>query len=65
MKPVINSKTIGFFVLYLVMLVANYYGYADFIPEEAFGELGILIVSVVGIILRFVTNKEIRGLLKS
>jgi len=65
MKPAIQSKTIIFFVLSLLVAIAGYFGYADFIPEEAFGPIGGAIMAIVGIILRVVTDKEVMGVLKS
>lgn len=47
-----KSKTVWFNVLFLVVLGANEYGFADFRPDET--------IAVVGnILLRFLTTKAI------
>ena len=63
MKASVESKTIVFFVLALIVSVAGYFGFADFIPEEAFGEVGVAVISIVGIILRLLTSKKIVSVL--
>lgn len=59
MKKFYASKTFWFFLLSLVVAVASAFGFADFVPEAAFGEVGVAILAVVGIILRFATSKSV------
>ena len=59
MKKFYQSKTFWFFLLSLLVTVASAFGFADFVPDEAFGQVGVAIISVVGIILRFVSVKVI------
>ena len=59
MKNFWQSKTFWFFLLSLVVSVAGAFGFADFVPEAAFGEIGVAIISVVGIVLRLITVKPI------
>jgi len=59
MKKFWQSKTFWFFLLALIISVANAFGFAGFIPEEAYGEVGVAIISVIGIILRFFTREGI------
>jgi len=59
MKKFYQSKTFWFFLLSLVVAIASAFGYADFVPEEAFGEVGVAIISVLGIVLRLISVKVI------
>lgn len=60
MKPFYESKTLWFNVLALIVIVATAFGFADFEASGDIVELGSVIVAVVNIVLRFVTNKGIR-----
>lgn len=53
------SKTLWFNVLALVVLVANAFGYVDFIPNENTAEYGAALITLINVILRFATKKPI------
>jgi hypothetical protein len=55
-----ESKTIVFNVLALAVIVATGFGFSDFQASGDVVELGAVILAVVNIILRFITNKGIR-----
>lgn len=59
MKNFWESRTFWFFLLSLVLAVAKAFGFVDFVPEEAYGEIGVAIISVLGILLRLLTVKPI------
>lgn len=59
MKKWYQSKTVWFSVLYAVVMAAGLFGYADFSPSSDVAEIVGLIVSMVGVILRLVTDKKI------
>ena len=52
-----QSKTFWFFLLYLVVSVAGLFGYADYTPSGDEAEIVGIGLSVVGIVLRFWTNR--------
>lgn len=59
MESLKGYKTVVFFLIVLAVNLANLFGFADFqmSPEQA--EIFNLVVPVVGLILRYVTNSEI------
>jgi hypothetical protein len=59
MKKFYQSKTFWFFVLSLVVSVAGLFGFADYQPSPQQAEIAGIIVSVVGILLRFFTEKPV------
>jgi len=59
MKKFWASKTFWFFLLAVLVSAAKAFGFAEFIPEEAYGEVGVAILSVIGILLRFVSKQGI------
>jgi hypothetical protein len=54
-----ESKTIIFNILALAVIVATGFGFSDFEVSGDIVELGAVILAVVNIVLRFITNKGI------
>ena len=52
-------KTVVFFVLVLLVAVANMFGFGDFELSQDQLELFNVLVAVVGLALRYFTNTEI------
>ena len=59
MKPFYQSKTFWFNVLFLISAVAAYFGFGDFSPSGDTVELASVVVAVINIALRFVTDKSL------
>jgi len=55
-KPFWTSKTLIFNVIAGAVVVAGYFGYADFIPDE---KAMALIMAIVNMVLRFVTTQPV------
>ncbi len=62
-KALIASKTFWFNVLAFVILIANVFGFANFIPDERTAEYGGIVVTLVNVLLRLATRTRIQGLL--
>jgi hypothetical protein len=58
------SKTFWFNVLALTVAIANPFGFLDFVPDEHLAEYAAAVVTVINVILRFVTEKPITLKLK-
>jgi hypothetical protein len=58
-KPWYKSKTIWFFLLFLAVSVANLFGYNVYSPDPQTQEIVNIVVAVVAIILRVLSNKGI------
>lgn len=54
-----ESKTVWFAVLFGLVSVAGLFGYADYTPDTDVTEIVNVIVSVVMLILRFVTSQGV------
>ncbi len=52
-------KSVAFFVLAFVVALANLLGFADFELSAEQGEWIALVVPLVGLVLRYLTNTEI------
>lgn len=59
MKQFYKSKTFWFNTLALLMAVAASFGYADFQPDPETGNYALVVVTVINVILRFVTSEKI------
>ena len=59
MKKFYASKTFWFFILSLVIAVAGYFGFGDFMLSPDQAEIMTIIVSVIGIVLRLFTEKAV------
>lgn len=59
MKPFYQSKTFWFNLLFLVSAIAAYFGFGDFQPSGDTVELASVVVAVINIALRFVTDKSL------
>ena len=57
-----KSKTLWFNVLALIVLVAEAFGYADFVPNENIAEYAAAAVTIINVFLRLVTTERIRFL---
>lgn len=53
------SKTFWFNVFALVAVVVASFGYGDFTPDSKVYEYGALLVTLINLVLRFVTKKGI------
>lgn len=61
MKNFYASKTFWFNILFLLVTVASMFGFADFQPSEAWGEIALAVVTVVNVVLRiWFTDQPIR-----
>lgn len=54
-----KSKTFWFNILALLVAVASAFGFSEFQPDSQVAEYALVIVTVVNIILHFVTNKAL------
>ena len=62
-KGLLSSKTFWFGALFVLTAIANFFGYADYQPDNRVNEI-VEIVGGVGVIfLRLKTNRGIKGLL--
>lgn len=59
-KPVLKSKTVWFNVLALLVLIANAFGFVDFIPTEDVTELAGAAIVIINLVLRAITNQGLR-----
>ena len=55
-----KSKTFWFNVLALIVMVAEAFGYVDFIPDENMAEYATALVTIINVILRFITKEPIK-----
>ncbi len=54
-----KSKTLWFNLLALLVAVAGAFGYGDFQPSPEVQQLALVIVTVVNLVLRFVTREPL------
>jgi len=59
MKKLDGYKTVVFFVLSLLVALANLFGFADFRLSSEQNELLLVAVSVGGLLLRYLTKGKI------
>ena len=55
-----KSKTLYFNILALVVFIAEAYGYVDFMPDENVVEYAAAVITVINVILRFVTKEPLK-----
>ena len=55
-----KSKTFWFNVLALVVIVTEAFGYVDFVPSEDTAEYAAAVITVINVILRFVTKEPLK-----
>jgi len=55
-----QSKTFWFALLFGIVQVAGLFGFADYSPGDDVQEIVNIVVAVVVIVLRFLSNKKIR-----
>lgn len=53
------SKTLWFNVLALVVIIANAFGYANFVPDAQTAEYGAALITLINVILRLVTSQKL------
>ena len=53
------SKTFWFNVLALVVTVAGAFGFGDHVPADEVGQIALVLVTVVNLVLRFVTKEPV------
>ena len=58
-KSIFTSKTFYFALLYGLINVAGILGFNDFSPSSDVAEIVGIVVSIVAIALRFVTNRGV------
>lgn len=58
-KPFWQSKTVWFNILALLVLIANAFGFVDFIPTEDVTELAGASIVIINLALRFITNQGV------
>jgi hypothetical protein len=54
-----KSKTFWFNVLALVVIIAQAFGFAEFSPDARLAEYGAVAVTIINLILRFVTAQPV------
>ena len=54
-----QSKTFYFGLLWVLVGVAGSFGYADFVPNEDWDQVGAIVNGLITILLRFLTSKGI------
>jgi len=60
MKKFYLSKTLWFNFLALVTIIAGNFGYGEFVAQAWVNDLGVSLVILVNLILRFVTKEGIK-----
>ena len=55
-----KSKTLWFNVLTLAVIIAEAFGYVDFVPNEDIAEYATALVTIINVILRIVTKEPIK-----
>jgi hypothetical protein len=55
-KKFYTSKTFWFNVLALLTVVATSFGFGEFAPDEQVFEYGAVVVTLVNVVLRFLTK---------
>lgn len=58
-KSIFKSKTLWFNVLAVIVLTASQFGYGDFKPSEDFLAIAGVIVPIVNVLLRKITNQPV------
>ena len=56
MKSFIKSKTVWFNFLALATIIAGNFGYGQYVPAAWVNDLGVSVVLIVNLILRFMTK---------
>ncbi len=59
LEKIDGYKTIAFFTLTLLVAIAKMFGFIDYTPNGNEAEIISIVLSIVGIALRYVTNKPI------
>jgi len=54
-----RSKTFWFNLISLVVSVAGAFGFAEFEPSPEVGQVALVIVTLVNLVLRFVTKESL------
>jgi len=60
MKEWYKSKTVWFGVLWVVIAIANLFGFQSFQPDDGVLKIGELVGGIGIIVLRFVTKEPIK-----
>ncbi len=58
-KWILSSKVFWFNVLALVLIIAQAFGFAEFAPDPKLAEYGAVAVTIINLILRFVTAQPV------
>ncbi len=58
-KPFYKSKTFWFNTLALLTIIASQFGFGEFKPDAWVNEVGVTIVLIINLILRFNTKEGI------
>jgi len=58
-KSPLLSKTLWFNILALIVLVLDPFGFKDFVGDPHLAEYATMIVTLINLILRFVTSKPV------
>lgn len=56
-----QSKTLWFAILFGIVQVAGLFGYADYTPSGDVAEIVGIVVSVIMIVLRFLTKQPVEA----
>ena len=56
-----KSKTLWFNVLALVVILADSLGFADFVGDPLLEEYGLVLITIVNVLLRFVTKERVEA----
>jgi len=54
-----KSKVFWFNVLALIVMLAGAFGFGEFQPDEQWVEVGAVLISVINLVLRFLTQQPL------
>ena len=59
-KSLWKSKTFWFNLLALVVVIATAFGFADFQPSPEVEQIGMVVITIVNLLLRFMTKEPVK-----
>jgi len=64
MKSIYKSKTLWFNLLALILMIAGNFGFKEFIPSLWVNDVGVALIIIINLILRFLTKQPVKFSLK-